>query len=566
MALWAGICCLPAVSGAAETEAVFRRSDLSVSSLDPVQAASMAAGRPVLLVYETLLQYDYAARPYRLIPYVAAEMPALSEDGRTLTVTLRDDVWFGPDACFQTPDGRRKLVAADVVFSWKRLADAKLTSSGFWIFDGLIEGFHAFYEASRDVTTPTDYTREIAGLQAVDDRTLVIRLTRPAPDFLWRLAMTFSAIVPHEAVACYGERFGQHEAGSGPFRLASWRRGHRMRLERRPGRDPARDHTPVLDPFEGTTPFQAVEYWVMQDASTQWLSFLRGTFDLATEISRDNWDAVLDERGGLRPELASQGIRMEAQPALESYFLGFNMDDPVVGTNFLLRRALSCAFHAADWVALNRGRIAPSDGPIPPGIANRIETPQPYSYDLDRARALLAEAGYPEGIDPQTGRRLRLTLMLGKADQQTREGAELMASFFARIGIDLALDMRTFPHFLQSLAKREEQLFQLGWVADYPDPLNFLQLFYSRNASPGPNRTNYANPRFDALYEEANTTRSEERRRALCLEMQDIVRNDLPWVFLYYKREIVLLRPRLRNFRLHDFPLGMEKHWRCRID
>ena len=560
-ALAACILSVPSLK-AGEIAPVFRRADAPVSSLDPIQATSSSAGRPVCLVYETLLQYDYAARPYRLVPYAAETMPEFSPDGRTLTFRLRDDLFFGPDACFDTPDRRRKITSADVVFSWKRLADAKLTSGGRWIFAGLIEGFDEFYEASRDPKRPTDYTREIAGLQTPDEKTLVIRLTRPVPDFLWRLALPFGAIVPPEAVAAYGARFGQHEAGSGPFRLTDWKRGHRMRFERRPGRDSARDRTPVLEDWTGTVPYEAIEYWCMSDASTRWLSFLRGTFELATEISRDNWDAVLDENGALRPGLAQRGIRIAAQPALETYFIGFNMDDPVVGANVNLRRALSCAFDASTWVAFNRGRVVASDGPIPPGIANRLETPQPYGYDIERARQLLAEAGYPNGIDPATGRRLRLTLTLGKADQETREGAELIASFFSKIGIDLALDIQTFPHFIQSLAKRNTAIFLLSWIADYPDPLNFLQLFASQNASPGPNRVNFSDAQYDALYEEACATTDEQRRRTLCLEMQEIIRSQMPWIFLYHRREIVLLGPHLANFRLHDFPLGMEKHWR----
>ena len=138
-----------------------------------------------------------------------------------------------------------------------------------------------------------------------------------------------------------------------------------------------------------------------------------------------------------------------------------------------------------------------------------------------------------------------------------------MAAFFDRIGVSLHLNYNTFPQFLQRVRDRKAQLFQISWVADYPDALNFLQLFVSRNASPGPNRANYASASYDALYDEAVRTEDPARRRALCEAMQREVREACPWIFLGHRREIVLVGPRLRNYRLHEFPLGMEKHWRA---
>lgn len=546
---------------AAPPEPCFRRADRTIASLDPAFASTMAAGRAAALVYETLLQFDYEARPYRLAPYAAEAMPEVSEDGLELTFRLRDDVRFGPDEAFGGPGATRRATAADAVFSLKRLADAKLSSPGWWILAGKVEGLDAFREASAG-PEPTDYDRDVPGLRALDDRTLRIRLVRPCPDFLWGLALPYASILPREVVEARGEDFGLGEAGSGPFRLASWRRGHRMLFVRREGRDPARDRTPELPDAVGAEPYRAVEYLAMGDASTRWLSFLRGTFDLATEISRDDWDAVVAADGSLAPDLAARGVRMVAEPSLETTYMAFNMDDPVVGTNAALRRAISCAFDSAQWVALNRGRILPATGPLPPGVDGRIEGPSPWSFDPERARALLAEAGYPGGIDPATGRRLALTLDLGSTDQEMREGAELIASFLDRVGISLSLSYSTFPQFLRRVNRREAQMFLLTWVGDYPDPLNFLQLFVSSNASPGPNRCNYASPSYDALFEEAARATDPARRAALVRAMQEEVRDACPWVFVGHRREVVLLGPRLRNYRLHEFPLGAEKHWR----
>lgn len=539
-------------------EPCLRRADSPVASLDPAQAESMPAARAVGLVYETPLQYDYEARPYRLIPYATDSMPTVSDGGKTIDLHFRDDIWFGPDPCFVTTDHRRKMVASDFEYSLKRLADAKLTSPGFWVLRGNVDGIDEFHSKSTE-KTPTDYSMPVEGIRVLDDRTIRLHLKKPVPEFLWYLAMSYCAIVPHEAIETYGNQFGSREVGSGPFTLKDWRKGHRMLFVRRSG-------YPVPPQQDESVPYAAVEYLIMTDASTKWLSFLNGTFDLATEISRDNWDAVIQPDGSLSNDLSSKGVRLTRQPTLESYYLGFNMDDPVIGKNLALRRALSCAFDADEWMALNKGRLSPSNGPVPPGIAGRLETPHPYAYNLEKAKQLLAEAGYPNGIDPVTGRRLSLTLDLGRSDQETRESAELMVSFFARIGISLDLSYSTFPQFLKKVGRRESQMFLVGWVADDPDAMNFLQLFYSKNASPGSNRSNFSSPEFDALFEKASAEPDFEIRRPLLEQMQDIVRDQVPWICLYYRNDIVLEGPRLRNFRIHDFSAGMEKHWRAAVE
>ena len=549
-------------------EPCLRRADTTVPSLDPAQASSLAAGRAVALCYETPLQFDYAARPYRLAPYACME-PEISPDGIEITLRLRDDVWFGPADCFATPDKRRKATAHDIVYSLKRLADAKLASPGFWLLDGKVEGVAAFREASRDTRAPTDYSREISGIRALDDKTVLIRLVKPSSEFLWTLALPYAAIVPHEAVERLGnEKFGAAEAGSGPFRLADWRSGHSMLFVRREGRNPERDATPALPgSAAGAVPYASVEILSMGDPSTRWLSFLSGAFDIAENISRDDWDSVVMPDGSLSPALARQGVRLAAAPAMETTYLAFNMEDPVLGgTNAALRRALSCAFDSDAWLSLNRGRMEKATGPLPPGIAGRLDSPPQFGHDIERARALLAEAGYPGGIDPKTGRRLALRLDLGGTDGATRESAELIASFFADIGISLSLSYSAFPQFLRTLNRREEQMFLITWVADDPDPANFLQLFLSRNASPGPNRCNYSSPGFDALFDIAETAPafSPEREEALA-QMQREVRSECPWIFVGHRRNAVLTGPRLDNYLLHAFPHGMEKHWRAKV-
>ena len=551
--------------GAGGGDAVLRRNIERVPSLDPVQAQSVGACRAVALVYETLLEYDYLARPYQLRGLLAEGLPEISEDGLEWTFRLRGGVMFGPDPCFGTgADGTplsRELTAQDVVYSFKRVADAKVGSGSWWILKGRVEGLDEFHAATVDAEA--DYDAPVRGLEAVDERTFRIRLTRPCAQFLWCLAMPPTAVVPREAVERYGlEEFGQREVGTGPFRLVSWRRNYRMRFERRTGRDGSRDGAPDLGDAVGAVPVERIEWLVMDDASTRWMAFLSGGLDMEASIPRDNLDSVLMPDGSLRPELAARGIRLVRQSGMDTFYIGLNMEDPILGPNRKLRQALNAAFDFGAWSELNPGKGTPSTGPVPPNVAGRLEEPFAYAFDLGKAKALLAEAGYPGGIDPATGRRLQLTLELGQTDQETRESAELTAAFFDKLGIVLEPSFNNWPAFLQKVRNKEAQMFQIGWIADYPDAENFLQLFYGPNASPSCNRVNYVNPAFDTLYDAAVRTLDDETRLGLYREMQAIIREDCPWVFLYHRRETLLIHDRIRNFQPHDFPYGMEKHYR----
>lgn len=545
----------------------FRRSMERVPSLDPALCSSLCSAHAVQLVYEPLLDIDYLARPYRLIPRLAAEMPRPGPDGKTYRIRLRPDIRFQPDPCFGTDaSGRprgRAVTAEDAAFSLKRLADAKVSSPGSWLVLDSIAGMRAFHERSKS-PAPTDYALPVAGLRVPDALTLEISLARPLHQFLWYLAMGYTAVVPREAVMRYGADFGSRAVGTGPYRLAEWRRNHRMVYTRDPAWPGWRTGPAAIRPAAAAAgaPFDRIVYSVIDDASTQWLCFLAGELDFLGEISRDNWDVVVDASGGLSEKLRERGVTLHSIPALEVAYVGINMDDPVLGPNKALRQALNCALDAPAWARFFNNRVIPCDGPVPPGTAGRLEAPFPYSANLEKARALLHRAGYPDGIDPKTGRRLELTLDLGRTSQDIRESTELLVSFFARAGIALVPQYHNWPAFLRLVAQRRSQMFRIGWIGDYPDAENFLQLFYGKNASPGPNRCNYANPAFDRLYEAACAEPSPEARDEIWRRAQAIVREDCPWIFLHFRKAYSLCGPRVKNYVPSDFPFGAERFLR----
>ena len=473
--------------------AAFTRPMERVATLDPVFAQSVYDSRVVQLIYETPLNIDYYARPYRLTAGYC-ELPEVSEDGLVYTFRTRG----GP--------------AQDMAASLARLRDPDLVTPNGWLM------------------------KSVDTIEATDDRTVVVRLKNRCHFFPWLMAMSPASVRRPDG------------SGTGPFELVSWRKNHEMVFRRRSaGRDPRL--------------FDTVRYLVIDDLSTQWLMFLKGEIDFLGEISKDNWDAVMGRDGNLDPKLAAEGVRLHSIPTLEVYYMGFNMRDPVLGPNKKLRQALNAAFDYPRWEEYFSRRTVQADGPVPPGVDGKLSAPFPYAFDLEKAKRLIAEAGYPDGIDPKTGRRLELTLSFGRASSSSREMGELLASFYEKIGVKLELAFHTWDAFLKAVNEGRVQIYNMGWVGDYPDAENFLQLFYSKNVSPGPNHSYYVNPEYDREYDAAMAAATAEERNRHWAVCQEMVREDCPWIFTHFGKANSLVRPRVGNYVPSDFPYGQEAYF-----
>jgi oligopeptide transport system substrate-binding protein len=565
LALFSG--CGPSAATGPDAVPTLRLTTARIRGFDPAhaddQAAVLATGR----IYEGLLQYSYWERPYRVEPLLAAAWPDISKDGRIWRITLRKGICFSDDPCFAATGGKgRELVAQDVVYSILRIADMKVGSGGYWVFRGKIAGLDEFREASKG-ETPTDYGREVAGLRVTGRYELEIRLTAPYPQLPWVLAMPYAFVVPREAVDYYGSEFVNHPVGTGPYVLADARQNYRYEYRANPkwaatGRTelmPANAPTP--DAGQRLPRVQRIVDAVVGDPSTAWLMFLSGKLDLV-DVSREQYDSIITPEKELRSELVAQGIVLSKSPQMQISYTAFNMDDPVVGPNRKLRQALACAFDSDAWMEFQNGRMVKPNGPVPPGVAGHTDAKPPYGFNLERAQRLLAEAGYPEGKDPATGRRLQLVLEIGSADNpEARQSAELIASFMERIGVVLEPRYNNWPAFLQKIERRQAQMFNVTWLGDYPDAQNFLQLFASENVSPGPNRANYHSEEFDRLYRAMIALPESPEREALCREATAVVMEDCPWILTAYPMAFAVHHARLRNYQRHDFGWGMEKYW-----
>jgi len=556
--------------GEGERGEMVRRAALGakIRGLDPQDVGDTTSSAVAGQIFETLYNYHYLKRPYELIPLLAEEMPRIGDEGKEYIIKIKEGVFFADDPAF--PRGRgRELTAEDFIYAWKRMADLNNRSTNYSaIFQGYVKGLDEFREYTAKAEK-VDYGRPVEGLEALDRYTIRIRLKKPHNFLLYWLAHLPTAPVAREAVEKYGKDTVNHPVGTGPFRLEGNFRGNRFALVRNKnfremcypvaGEPGDRDNGLLRDAGRRIPFLDRVEYSIIEESQPRWLAFLDGQID-ATGIPKDNFDQAitLDER--LTPEMVLKGIKLVKYDDPSVFYYGFNMDDPVVGKNVFLRRALSLAFDRETYIRtfLNgRGKIP--TGPIPPMFPGfRPDKVNPYTrYNPERAKELLREA---ERL--QAGAIPVLKLAMPGTDTTVRQMGEFFRVQMDRIGIEVEVDYMTWPKFQDATKTRSHQIFALGWLADYPDAQNFLLLFYGPNKSPGPNGCNYHNPKFDRLYERAVALAEPEERIPLYHRMEDIVIEDCPWILTVYPVVYGLFYRWLENYKPNDFSTGNLKYQR----
>jgi ABC-type oligopeptide transport system substrate-binding subunit len=253
------------------------------------------------------------------------------------------------------------------------------------------------------------------------------------------------------------------------------------------------------------------------------------------------------------------------------FYIGFNLDDPVVGVaagdrSRKLRHAMS---HAVDVAEFSRvffnGRGISASSVIPPGIFGyEADYANPArEFDLERARELLVEAGYPGGIDPETGQPLKLSFDTGDTSTRGRIRYKFFVDGWSRIGLDIEINATNYNQFREKMRKGSYQIYMSGWIADYPDPENFLFLLWGENAgstSGGENHANFRDPRFDALFVEMKNMPNGPARMARIREMREILERERPWIELFHRENYALYHGWVRNVKTAGLTFPQEKY------
>ena len=541
---------------------------IAETSFDPQFASDAASDSIIANIYEPMLDYDYLARPAQLVPQTLEAMPTVTDNGATYVFRLKKGIFFTPDPAFKGKP--RELTAADHAYGIRRLLDPAVKSPWLWLVDGKILGADEA-RAQAEKRGRFDYDAPIPGLEVVDRYTLRIRLKQPDFRFLYALAVPNTAAVAREVVEAYGLDFGAHPVGTGPYMLGEYKRSAKIVLVANPayrettyvpaGPVPP-ESRPVAAALKGKRlPLVGrVEVSVIEEGQAQWLAFLNRELDLLERLPSDFVDEALAD-GKLKPALAARGIRHEMLLRPNTRWTYFNMEDPVVGgyapARIALRRAVSMAYDENESIrVLLKGRAAPAQSPIPPGIAGhdpKLKT-QAQVYDPAAARALLDQFGYKDRDgdgyrETPEGKSLALECWSAPTSL-SRQGDELWKKNMDAIGIRIVFKKDKTPELRKMARLGKIPMRTDGWNADYPDAENFMQLLYGPNAGQE-NQARFKLAEFDALYDRARALPDSPQRTALFDRMTELVLAYAPWRLTEHRFEDQLLQPWVHAYKPH---------------
>lgn len=505
-----------------------------VASLDPIHAQDYFSNQMAAQVYEGLYHFKYKSKPLELEPLLAESLPQISKDGRILTIPLKKNILFHPHPSFKNP-AARFFVAEDFIYSLKRLADARNNSPSFWLIENKIVGLD---EWRKNLSTGTaDYSTPILGLRAPSPHVVEIHLSASDYQFLLSLTMSATYVVAREVVESEGPNFGNIAVGTGAFRLDSWIRGSQLRFSKNLNYHSIKDGAQQLPYLDKLVIYEIPE------SQPQRLLFWKGDLDFL-QPTKSQQDLVV-KNGELLPQFQKLGYQLHLAPSPDITFLVFNNENPYLKNKFL-RQALSMVFDKTFVVEkLYNFNAVAAHGPIPPSLEgysteNKKVSP---SFNVAAAKELLKKAGHPDGKGlPE------FHYEMASSNTAARELAEYVKNQFSLLNIKIKLSPNTWPQFNEKIKKKSADLFDYAWNADYPDAQNFLQLFYGKNISPGPNSANYKNPLYDSLYEKALTLPPGAERTKLYIQMEKILIEDCPWVFQVHRTRLVVVQPWLQNF------------------
>lgn len=517
---------------------------------------------------------------------------AQNKEGAYLYLNLDDD-FIKKNNIHRLTDfkelGSRLVTADDYLYQIKRLATPSIGSPIYGLMSEHILGFKEFKDQlPKEVLAGTFLdlrNYDMAGLKKLDDWHFEITLKSQYAQFIYWLAMPFFSPIPWEVDKFYSQwgmkeqnlTFDWYPVGTGAFMLTENNPNRRMVLAKNPhfrvsyfpdsldAEDKAKGYTqnagkrlPLID--------KAV-YRLEKESIPRWNKFLQGYYDLSA-ITNESFDQAIQISPQGNPILTEE-LKAKAMRLIQTYdpaifYLGFNMQDPVVGGNSerarKLRLAISIVLDYEEQIAIFfNGRGSPAHSPIPPQVFGHKEGAagiNPYLYQWDakqgrahrlplaKARTLLSEAGYPGGIDPKTGKPLILyydVSISGSPDDKSM--LDWMRKQFAKLGIDLNIRGTLYNRFQDKIRTGNAQMFSWGWSADYPDPENFLFMFYSQNGTAqygGQNSVNYANKTFDTLFDALKNRPNDAIRQKLIDEALEILRHDAPWAFGIYTNTLIL--------------------------
>lgn len=480
-----------------------------VTSLDPAFVRNQTNIWCCNQLFNSLLQLNDSLIPKPCL----AKSWEISADGLNYTFQLRTDVVFHNDPLFKDGKGR-KMVASDVAYSFSRIIDPATASSGAWIFNNKVSGPEAF--------------------EVLNDSTICIHLSKPFPAFLGLLTMQYASIVPKEIIAHYGKDFRNHPIGTGPFVFKYWKEGEVMvflknehYFEKENGKQ-----LPYLD---------AIKIGFISDKQTAFLEFLKKRLDFFSGIDGSYRNDILTKNAQLQAKYKGR-FNLAISPYLNTEYLGILVDSTlsIVKSSPLrflkVRQAINYAIDKEKMIHYLQNGVgtASANGFIPVGMpgfdAQKIKG---YTYNPEKARQLLKEAGFPNGKG--------LPVITLNTISSYRDLIEFVQSELNTVGITTKVELQERASLREMIAKNNVNFFRGSWTADYADAENYLSVFYSKNFVPaGPNYTHFYSKKFDELFERSFYETNDSNRYRLYQEMDNLVMEQAPVVVLFYDQQVRL--------------------------
>jgi ABC-type transport system substrate-binding protein len=485
-----------------------------IQTFDPSQGYDVVSWPAERLLYDTLVAYGEGTE---LEPSLAEEMPTVSDDGLVYTFTLREGVSFvGGDGNVVS-----EMTADDVVFTFNRLLNPNLTPNPSPVASGFFQII-----AGADAVVAGDAT-EASGVRAVDERTVEFTITQADLTFLNLLAMPFGSIVPEGVATEDTAAFSADPVGTGPYVLESYEQGQMARFVRNThywGTPPGPDAMEIRVGIDPTTAVQQVE---------------AGTLDvMGDNIPPGSLNQVLED--------PTYGPWVHRQPFVATYFLSLDTsapDSPL--SNVTVRQAIAHAIDKENIITIIQGTGTLAPCILPPAMPGHDPDCDPYPYDPDTARDLMAEAGFAEGFST--------TLYTTTTDPDPTVGQAIQQDL-AEIGIEIEIISQAFDTLLGTITvPHQAPMVYLGWFQDFPDPSDFYNpiLSCATNSEGNFNLAWYCNEEIDAAATAAQGEQDIDARTEAYRQVFTQIMEDVPWVPLYHPEVVTLVNPRVTTFVLH---------------
>ena len=507
-------------------------------NLYPLNVTEVTSFRITNQIYEGLVKFN--SKDLSIVPSVAERWEE-NEDATKFTFFIRKGVLFHDDPCF--PEGKgREVTAADFLYSFTKLCTVDAENQMFWLFDKKVKGARDYYQSTIDGEPLVD---GVSGIKVIDKYTIQIELEKPFAGFLNIIGHSGCWVVPEEAIEAYGNDMRIKCVGTGPFTIKTVKEGEAVILAKN-------ENYWKFDEFGNQLPYlDAIKFSFLKEKKAELLEFRKGNLDMIFQLPLEMIDEVVGEledakQGGNKP------FQMQVNSAFSVQYYGFQNKSELF-SNIDVRKAFNYAIDREKLVTYTlQGDGTPAlYGIVPPGLKGyEYDSLKGYSYNLEMAKEYFAKAGYPDGKGfPE------ITLQLNSGGSRNIQVAEAVQSMLMEsLNISVKMEVMPFAQHLEAIETGKTMFWRSAWLADYPDPENFLNLLYGPNVPENINEKSYINSvryqnnEYDAMFEKALSTVDKTERFTYYRMADQIALNDAPYMPICYDEFTRLLQREVRNF------------------